>query len=187
MQRNHGVCVSSPATLLYRNCPGEVQPDWLFDSPIAPTSLPHTLYAYIYFNVLKRTENIKAVSFTNKAFSVSHSPSFMYMELKLPCISQCVNVFSCVCAIQAYLFNELSDHWCDKEISFSACLIASIMLDCLSRCQVIAPMTPRITQMTSCQRDALYWRAEILAPHRQLWTGRAFITTLPVHFLSLMV
>lgn len=65
-------------------------------------------------------------------------------------------VFSRVCAIQAYLLNELSDHWCDKEISFSECLIASIMLDCLSRCRVIAPMAPRITQMTSCQRDLLY-------------------------------
>lgn len=65
-------------------------------------------------------------------------------------------VFSRVFAIQTYLLNELSDHWCDKEIRFSESLIASIMLDCLSRCQVIAPMTPRITQMTSCQRDLLY-------------------------------
>lgn len=48
-------------------------------------------------------------------------------------------------------------------------------------------MAPWITQATSYQRDVLYWReAEILAPHRQPWTGPAFKTEL-FHFLSAMV
>lgn len=57
------------------------------------------------------------------------------------------------------------------------------MHDCLSRTRAVAPMTPRITQMTSYQRDVPPWRgAEILAPHRQPWTGPAFITAPPVPF-----
>lgn len=88
-----------------------------------------------------------------------------------------------VCVIQAYLLNCLCDCLCDKGINVSAYLIARGMHDCLSCTRVAAPMTPRITQTTSYQRDALYWRgAEILAPHRQPWTGQAFITTPPVPF-----
>lgn len=89
-------------------------------------------------------------------------------------------VLSCVCA---YLVNDLSDWWLDKKVNACAYLIARSMHDCLSRSRVVAPMAPQITQTTSYQRDALYWRgAEILAPHRQPWTGQAFKTTLPVPF-----
>lgn len=92
-------------------------------------------------------------------------------------------VLSCVCVAGAYLLNDLSDCCLDKKVSASAYLIARSMHDCLSRSRVAAPMAPRITQTTSYQRDALYWRgAEILAPHRKLWTGQAFKTTLPVPF-----
>lgn len=92
-------------------------------------------------------------------------------------------LLSFVCVIRAYLPNDFCDRWCDKGLNASAYLIARSMHDCLSRTRVVAPMTPRITQTTSYQRDALYWRgAEILAPHRQPGTGPAFITTLPVPF-----
>lgn len=74
-----------------------------------------------------------------------------------------------------------------KGINVSAYLIASSMHGCLSHRRIVAPMAPRIKQTTSYQRDALSWRgAEILAPHRQPWTGQAFITTLPVPLPEVM-
>lgn len=104
--------------------------------------------------------------------------------MRTSCVSQCVTVL-CYTSIFPH---DLCDRWCDRgRINSLAYLIASSTVDGLSRCRIIAPMTPRFTQTTSYQRDVLYCQAEILAPRRRPWTGRAFIARLPVRSLTLMV
>lgn len=97
------------------------------------------------------------------------SPSVCFYSLstvstintRTSCLSRCDRFTLCLC-IQACLLNDLCDHRCDRGITSSPYLVASSTLDGLPGCKVIAPMTPRLTQTTSYQRDALYWRAETL-------------------------